>query len=303
MKRSMLARVRTYLEQRRALGYKLRIEGQMLLSFARYADRAGHRGPLTRKLALHWAALPKQATRPYRARRLEVVRVFARHQTAVEPATELPPRYVFGPAHGRRAPHLYSPAQILQLLRRAARLPGRLRPFTYNTLLGLLACTGLRISEALALEVADVDLAQGHILIRESKYHHSRWVPLHPTALVRLRRYDRRRRAIFPKAQHFFVSDRGQRFAYTTVRIVFRELARELKSAGARPLVRLHDLRHTFACRVLLRWQRSQRGAASRVAILSRYLGHSRVSDTYWYLTAVPEMLREAARHCESPGL
>lgn len=303
MKRTMLPRVRTYLEQRRALGYKLRIEGQMLLSFARYADRAGHRGPLTRKLALHWAGLPKQATRLYRARRLEVLRVFARHQTAVEPATELPPRYVFGPAHVRRAPHLYSPVQILQLLRRAARLPGRLRPFTYNTLLGLLACTGLRISEALALEVADVDLAQGHILVRESKYHHSRWVPLHPTALARLRRYDRRRRALFPKAQHFFVSDRGRRFAYTTVRIVFRELARELKSAGARPLVRLHDLRHTFACRVLLRWQRSQRGAASRVAILSRYLGHSRVSDTYWYLTAVPELLREAARHCESPGL
>ena len=114
MKRTMLARVRTYLEQRRALGYKLRIEGQMLLSFARYADRSGHRGPLTRKLALHWAALPQQATRLYRARRLEVLRVFARHQTAVEPATELPPRYVFGPAHVRRAPHIYRPAQILQ---------------------------------------------------------------------------------------------------------------------------------------------------------------------------------------------
>lgn len=303
MKRTMLAHVRAYLEQRRALGYKLRIEGQMLLSFARYADRSGHRGPLTRELALHWAALPRQATRLYWARRLELLRVFAQHQVAVEPATELPPRHVFGPAHCRRAPHLYSPEQILQLLRRAARLPGRLRPLTYETLLGLLACTGLRISEALALEVRDVDLAHGHILIRESKYHHSRWVSLHSTALAPLRRYDRRRRTLFPQAQHFFVSDRGSRFAYTTVRMVFRELAHGLKSAGARPWVRLHDLRHTFACRVLLHWQRSQRGAVDRIAILSRYLGHSRVRDTYWYLTAVPELLQEAARHCEAPGL
>jgi len=303
MKQTMCSRVRAYLEQRRALGYKLRIEGQMLLNFARYADRSGHRGPLTRKLALCWAALPSQATPLYRARRLEVVRVFARHQAASEPATEIPPRHVFGPAHCRRTPHVYSPSQILQILGRAARLPGRLRPVTYKTLLGLLACTGLRISEALALEVGDVDLVQGQILIRESKYHHSRWVPLHPTALAPLRHYDRRRRRLFPKAQHFFVSDRGQQFAYTTVRTTFRHLARELKSTGVRPQVRLHDLRHTFACRVLLHWQRTQRGATGRVVILSRYLGHLRVSDTYWYLTAVPELLQEAARHCESPCL
>jgi len=139
--------------------------------------------------------------------------------------------------------------------------------------LELLACTGLRISEALALEIGDVDLAQGILRIRESKYHHSRWVPLHPTALASLRRYDRRRRRLYPEAQHFFVSDRGRRFAYTTVRIVFRELARGLKSNGARPLVRLHDLRHTFACRVLLHWQHTARGAAGRTTILSRYLG------------------------------
>jgi integrase len=301
MKPTMRARVDAYLEQRRALGYKLRIEGQMLLSFARYADRSGHCGPMTRKLALHWAALPKKATQLYRARRLEVLRVFAQHHAAVEPAIEIPPRYVFGPAHARRSPHLYTSAQIHQLLRRAGRLPGRLRPFTYKTLLGLLACTGLRISEALALVVEDVDLLRGHILIRESKYHHSRWVPMHPTTLASLRRYDRRRRTLFPKAQHFFISDRGQRFAYTTVRVVFRELTRGLKSAGARPRVRLHDLRHSFACRVLRLWQRSQRGATGRMAILSRYLGHRRVSDTYWYLTAVPELLQEAARHCQSP--
>jgi len=303
MKTSMRARVESYLKHRRALGYQLRIDGQMLLNFARYADRSGHRGPLTRELALHWAALPKMANRLYWARRLEVVRIFARHQISIEPATEIPPRHVFGPAHRRQTPHLYSAAQLRQLLARAGRLPGRLRPLTYKTLVGLLACTGLRISEALALETRDVDLVQGCIHIRESKFHHRRLVPLHPTSLNRLRRYDRRRRTLFPGAQHFFISDRGRRFAYTTVRCVFRELARDVKSNGAHSLVRLHDLRHTFASRVLLRWQRSARGAADRMAILCRYLGHSRVTDTYWYLTATPELLNEAARRSEALGL
>lgn len=298
MKTTMRSQVEAYLKQRRAFGYRLRIEGQMLLNFARYADRSGHRGPLTPELALRWAALPKAASRLYRARRLEVVRVFAQYQAAVEPSTAIPPRYAFGPAHRRQTPHVYSTAQIRQLLLRASRLPGRLRASTYKTLLGLLACTGLRISEALALGAGDVDWTQNSILVRESKYHHSRWVPLHPTTLASLQRYERKRQNLFPNAQHFFVSDRGQRFAYTTVRMVFRDLAHGLDSNGARPLVRLHDLRHTFACRVLLRWQRGSRGMAGRMTILSRYLGHSRVTDTYWYLTATANLLTEAARRC-----
>jgi integrase len=299
MKTTMCSRVTAYLKHRRALGYRLRIEGQMLLNFARYADCSGHRGPLTRQLALRWAALPRTASRLYWARRLEVVRLFARHQAAFEPDTEIPPRHVFGPAHRRGTPHLYSAGQIRRLLIQAARLPGKLRPLTYKTLLGLLACTGLRISEALALQVGDVDLVHGHILILESKYHHRRWVPLHSTTLDALRHYDRRRRTIFPGAQHFFVSDRGRRYAYTTVRCTFRELACGMRSNGARPQVRLHDLRHSFACRVLLRWQNAASGASKRIAVLSRYLGHSRVTDTYWYLTATPKLLAAAARHSE----
>ncbi len=193
MKPTMYSRVEIYLQQRRALGYRLHTEGRMLLNFARYADRSGHRGPLTRALALRWAALPRTASRLYWARRLEVVRVFAQHQAAVEPATAIPPRHVFGPAHRRQTPHLYGARQVHQLLVRSTRLRGRLRPLSYRTLLGLLACTGLRISEALTLEVGDADLAQGHILVRDSKYHHRRWVPLHPTALAALRHYDRKR--------------------------------------------------------------------------------------------------------------
>jgi site-specific recombinase XerD len=298
----MLSRVRAYLEQRRALGYKLQTEGAMLLNFARAADAAGHRGPLTRALALRWAAQPLRADRLYHARRLEVLRVFAGHQVALEPATEIPPRHFFGPAHRRQTPHLYSSAQIHLLLRRAAQLQGRLRSLTYQTLIGLLACTGLRISEALALEAGGVDLIQRALLVRDSKYHQARWVPLHPTAVPPLRRYVQARARLYPVARHFFVSDRGERFAYSTVRGVFRELARELIPNSGRRQVRLHDLRHTFACQVLLRWQRSKKGAAGRVLILSRYLGHRQVRHTYWYLSATPELLRETARRFHPPA-
>ena len=300
MSRTMSARVNAYLESRRALGYKLVVEGQMLRNFARYADRSGHRGPLTRSVALRWATLAEGADRLYQARRLEVVRIFAKHQSGFEPSTEIPPTHVLGPAHRRNAPHLYSPTEIGLLLERATHLPGRIRPLTYQTLLGLLTCTGLRISEALALATGDVDLDRGVLTIRESKYHQSRLVPLHPTALKPLKRYAQRRQKLFPQAQHFIVSDRGRRFAYSTVRMVFRELTEGFVPNSKRANVRLHDLRHTFACRVLLGWQKSRRGAIGRVTILSRYLGHQRVSDTYWYLTATPELLTEAARHVVS---
>ncbi|HEY3855137.1 MAG TPA: tyrosine-type recombinase/integrase [Verrucomicrobiae bacterium] len=296
MKQTMTSRVTAYLVWRRALGYKLRIEGQMLENFALYADRSRHQGPLTRSLALCWAALPKGADQLYLARRLEVVRVFAKHQAVIEPATEVPARHVFGPAHRRNAPHLFSAKQISQLLRRADGLSGRLRPATYQTLLGLLACSGLRISEALRLEIGDVDLPGGVLAIRKTKYQQTRFVPLHSTAVKALCHYETLRKKLYPDAQHFFVSEGGQRFAYTTVRTMFRKLTEGFASNSARPHVRLHDLRHTFACRVLLRWQRTKQGASGRVAVLSRYLGHQRVTDTYWYLTATPDLLREAAK-------
>jgi integrase/recombinase XerD len=165
---------------------------------------------------------------------------------------------------------------------------------TYRTLLGLLAASGLRISEALALMVQDVDLDQGVLTIRFSKFEHTRLVPLHPSALSALRRYARKRASLFPRSQTFFVSDRGQRLQYGAVNRVFIGLSGDMIPANGRRRVRLHDLRHTFACRVLLRWQHSRRGAAGRVVILSRYLGHVHIRDTYWYLTAVPELLKQS---------
>lgn len=297
----MTSRVREYLRRRRALGYKLYREGRQLLNFARYADRSRHRGPLTAALALRWATRPQRVERAYHARRLNIVRVFARHQAMIEPQTQIPPRHVLGPDFRRKTPHLFTPGQLRQLLRRCRRLSGQLAPLTYRTLLGLLACTGLRISEALALTTQDVDLVQGVLTVRFSKLEHSRQVPLHASALPPLRRYARRRTALFPQAEMFFVSDRGQRLPYGAVNRAFGGLSHDLVPTNGRRRVRLHDLRHTFACRVLLRWQRRRRGVAARVVVLSRYLGHVHTRDTYWYLTAVPELLKQATAAVPPP--
>jgi integrase len=300
---TMQSRVRAYLAQRRALGYGLRIEGQLLLNFARFADRSGHCGPPTKDLMLRWATLPTQADPLYKARRLEIVGTFAKHQVMLEPLTELPPRHVLGPAHRRKPAHLFTAGQIYQLLARAGKKPGKLRSHTYRTLIGLLTCSGLRISEALALNLEDVDWEHGVLTIRESKYRLTRLVPLHPSALAALKRYDRKRQRFYHQARPFFLSEQGDRLAYSTVRTAFRKLTADMVPASGRRYVRLHDLRHTFACRVLLRWERSKGRALGRLAILSRYLGHAHVTDTYWYLTATPALLAEASRNFQLPPL
>jgi integrase len=229
---------------------------------------------------------------------LEIIRRFAKHLLLSEPKTQVAPRHLFGPAYRRNPPHLYSSAQIQQLLRRAARLKGRLRAHTFQCLVGLLACTGLRISEALRLKASDVDLNQLVVVVRESKGGKHRLVPLHPTAIPPLRAYVRRRQRLFPLAKHFFVSKRGTGLTYTMVRRTFLQLRTGIPHSRRPP--RVHDLRHTFACQVLQRWQASKRGAVHRLAILSRFLGHTQIRDTYWYFSAFPQLLAEALGHFES---
>ena len=290
----MVSKVRAYLRQRRALGFQLRSEGPQLLEFARYADARRHSGPLTAELAIQWACLPKAADPLWRARRLEIVRTFAKHLALIEPRTQIPPRHVLGPAHRRRSPHLYSAEELQHLLRRAGALAGRLQPRTWQTLVGLLACTGLRISEALRLRASDIDWEQRLLVVRESKYGKTRLVPLHPTALHPLREYARRRQKLFPFAESFFVSERGAALGRSRVGEIFSRLREGIPYTRRPP--RLHDLRHTMASRVLQRWQASRKGAVNRMLILSRFLGHSDVEDTYWYLTALPDLLAEAAQ-------
>jgi integrase len=292
---SMVARVKAYLVARRRLGYQLRIEGGELLRFARFADGAGHRGPVTTELALGWAQAAKTSTPLYRARRLETVRCFARYQAAIEPGTEIPPAKILGPAHRRTPPHIYSPGEIAKLLVLARRLASRsgFRARTYASLIGLLACSGLRISEALRLRRTDVDLEEGVLTVRETKFHKSRLVPLHPSATISIRAYVKRRDAANPQVSSaLFISEVGLSLPYSTVRTVFRNLVDQVvpRTLGRRQ-PRWHDLRHTFACRCLLRWYREGIDVHSRIAALSTYLGHVKVSDTYWYLTGIPELM------------
>lgn len=301
---SMLAKVGAYLVFRRGLGYQLRTEGRLLQQFAEFADAAKHRGPLTIDLALHWAQLPDGCDRLYCARRLEVVRCFARYLAVTEADTQVPPRGMLGPAHRRTTPYIYTETEVATLMARAELLSpsGGLRPSMYATLIGFLACAGLRISEALRLTRFDVDLDHGIVKIRETKFRKTRLVPVHPTSVSALRAYaDTRDRLVTdPQCDRFFVGGRGQALPYSTVRSVFRRLCDSLLTGDDRRRPRLHDLRHTFACRRVEEWYDAGAELGHAVSALSVYLGHAKVSDTYWYLTATPGLMARAAQRFES---
>jgi integrase len=303
---SMVRWARDYLAYRRDLGFQLRKREPLLLQFAEYADRAGHRGPLTTELAVRWARLPAHAAPRYWAIRLDVVRGFARYLAVVDPDTEIPPRGLLGPAYCRVTPHIYSEAEVSALLAAARRLPPRnsLRPHTYGALFGLLACTGLRGSEARHLTQADVAWEQNLLTIRATKFRKTRLVPLHPTATQALRAYAQVRDRFHPapRSEAFFVTRRGAPLPATAVQATFERLRDQLawspRSGTRAP--RIHDLRHTFACRRLLQWYKQGLAVDPLIDALATYLGHAGVSHTYWYLTGVPELLELAAARFES---
>lgn len=302
---TMVQLVEDYLAHRRKLGFQLQDAGHLLRQFAAYADRTGHRGPLTTELAVRWARLPQQSAPVYWARRLDLVRGFARYRAIFDPKTEIPPRGLLGPAYRRTTPHIYSEAEIAALLAAARQLaPGKgLRPHTFATRFGLLACTGLRLSEALKLTRSDVDWQRGLLIIRETKFRKSRFVPLHASALEALRTYARWREHFhpLPRTDACFVTVHGKRLCRPTVEGAFIQLRGELgwSSKGGRRAPRIHDLRHAFACRRLLQWYEQGVDVDHAVAALSTYLGHANVGNTYWYLTGVPELLELATARFE----
>lgn len=303
---SMIERVRQYLRDRRATGVRLRIEGQQLLSFACFADRRRLRGPLTVALALRWACASSRAGPVGRARRLEVIRPFARYLSIFDEQTEIPALGLLGPGHRRRSPYVYTAREISQLMAMAHCLqPAKgLRPITIATVLGLLASTGLRPSEAVALQDADVDFTVGVLAIRQTKFRKSRLVPLHPSATRALARYARVRNHHLHRAtaNAFFVVDSGRAVTLRQVQGAFVTLRRRLQwtaPRGRRP-PRLYDLRHTFACRRLQQWYAEKIDVHNAVATLATYLGHIKVSDTYWYLSATPELMALAAARFEA---
>lgn len=293
-----------YVAERRRLGFALRIDAGQLLGFARYVQETGHHGPLTPELVERWALLPGARPRRFPARRVDAVRPFMRHLTALGLATAVPARDGLGRSRVRPIHHIYTDDEIAALIAAARRLSPItvLRPMTYTTLFGLLAATGLRVSEALKLTREDVDLDAGVLTVRLTKFRKSRLVPLHPTATAALRDYARARDHAVPKpiASSFFSSARGAPLPYSTVRIVFRGLRKGLGWEDNNPRPRIHDLRHTFACRRLQLWYVDGADVAQGVAALATYLGHAKVSDTYWYLTGTPELLALAATRFEA---
>lgn len=294
-----------YLSLRRALGFKLYDDGLCLARFVDFAEAEGAVF-ITRDVAVRWATQPVRATPAHWASRLTMVRQFARYCSALDARTEIPPADLLPFRFRRKTPYIYSDQEIIRLLLAAKQLPSPtgLRAATYTTVFGLLAVTGMRISEPLALDRDDVDLERGALTICESKFGKSRWLPLHSTTRAALQRYVQRRDQVFPTVltTSFFVSERGTRLTQWAVRGTFVKLSHKIGLRGPQDHYgpRLHDLRHRFAVRTLLNWYHAGVDVEQRLPALAAYLGHAHVNDTYWYLSAIPELLALAAQRLES---
>ena len=293
--------VQQYLAVRRALGFQLRHETWFLPDFVAYLE-AHKRAVITTELALRWARQPANASPGWWAHRLSAVRQFARHHRASDPRTEIPPPDAIPYRQRRATAHLYRSDEVAALMREASRLERPLLASTYATILGLLAATGMRVSEALALDRDDIDFDRELLTIRSSKFGKSRHVPIHRTTVGALRGYARRRDRLRPhrRCPAFFLSSTGTRVIHQNFQHVFlRLLARTGldRAHGRRP--RIHDFRHTFAMTIVRDWHRAGADVERRLPLLSTYLGHVSPSTTYWYLTATPELLAAAGERAE----
>lgn len=310
---SLQAFVERYLTERRRLGFSSRTQAYALRSFARHVQAVGHLGPMTLEVMADWARCDSHASSdPHTwARRLKQLRSFMRWLQQFEPRTEVPDDAIFGRLPERQAPHIYSEQEIVDLLAAARQLgptPG-LRGIVFETLFGLLASTGMRISEALALTNADVDLKRGMLTIHLTKFGKSCQVPMHQSSVEALRHYRCMRDLAGVSAQDdapFFVSTRGRRrglpLGDRQVHRVFAELRARLgwRNRGTHHAPRIHDLRHTFVVRRIVLWQAQGVDIDRAMLSLSTYVGHAMVTNTYWYLSAVPELMALAAGRFES---
>lgn len=296
-----------FVAMRRGLGYRLERQTTYLRSFAAFVDRCGQDGPVPLALTVQWATATRSSDPHNPARRLAAVRGFLCHLAALDGATEVPPPGLLGPSHHRTPPHIYSDQEIASLLRAAGALSprGGLRPDCYVTLFALLASTGLRISEALALARDDVDLVEGILTVRAGKGGKSRLVPLHPSALEPLGAYAARRdRLAGSGPDAFFRTDRDEQLTYAAVRSTFIRLRRQLgwdrEGRARRP--RIHDLRHRMVVQRVLAWHVEGADVDAQLTALATYLGHGLVSDLYWYFSVTPELMSVVAERFQTFG-
>ena len=294
-----------YLAVRWAMGFKLHLAGRLLHRFVEFAEKQ-KTSFITAKLALEWATQPKDAQPAQWANRLGMVRNFARYHSTVDPRTEIPSAELLPYKYRRKPPYIYTDAEISKLIAAAKKLPSPrgLRAPTLSTLFGLLAITGMRMSEPINLDRKDVDLKNGILTIRQTKFDKSRLVPMHSSTVNKLRKYARLRDKLCPKPKSpsFFISGRGTRLTDWTVRRWFVILSHQIGFRGTDDSYgpRLHDLRHGFAIKTLLNWYKSGCDVENNMPILTTYLGHRHVADTYWYISATPELLQLATFRLEN---
>ena len=307
---NLRARVRQYLRERRRLGFQLRSMGHALHSFALHVDKLESPGPLTVEMMAEWARCDRAGSKDPRtwARRLKILRPFARWLQQFDPRTEVPDEAIFGRVGERLTPHIYSEQDLVDLLAVARHLRPGFRGATYEALFGLLAATGLRVSEAVLLRTGDVDLKTGMLTIQRTKFAKSRQVPLHSSTVAALRRYRRLRDPLieFTDDTAFFVGSRGRRRGHQLstrqVDRTFAQLRTQLAwpNRGAHSTPRVHDIRHSFIVRRMLAWHVEGIDIDQAMLALSTYVGHAMVTNTYWYLTAVPELMGLAAAKFEA---
>lgn len=295
-----------YIAVRRAFGTQLREPAKTLAQFVRFLEREGSE-LITTELAIRWACQPVGVQRATWARRLSMVRLFATWLSTFDPRIEVPPKGILRSGRRRRKPHIFTDQEIEQLMAEAARLRSRrgLRSRTFVTLIGLLVSTGLRPGEALALDVSDVDLRDGILSIRQTKFGKSRFVPIDDSTRTALDLYSRYRDSVYASSSEaaFFLSELGARLHPCATQETFATIScaigirapsgKNLRGRGPR----LQDFRHTFATRRLVEWYRSGVDVERELPKLSTYLGHVEVGRTYWYIQAIPELLQLATEH------
>ncbi len=297
MKKTLLNHIQEYLAYRRALGYRLEVDEKILRAFARFASKRRYAGPLNRSWAEEFAAEPKDVNPAYHAIRLRILHDFARYWTAYDSRVEVPVQRIAYGGYCRAEPRIYTDEEI-HMLMAAARtshvdqgIPGE----THATIIGLMACSGIRTGEAAALRQRDVDWDQSLLRVRQSKGRPLRLVPLHDTAMAALESFAELRDEQFPRpaSDHFFLNKYGRAMTAKSISATFYHV--RFRSGISMPLrsraPRIYDLRHTFACNCLQRWLREGVDLSRSMHTLATYLGHENLDETYWYLSGIPALL------------
>lgn len=284
-------RVQEYLRLRRALGFRLEHEGYILPQFAGYLEQHGA-ATVTAEHAIAWAQLPRGVHPVTWTHRLTAVRGFATWLRTIDPAAEIPPKGVF-PGQGKRpVPFIFSDEDLAAMVAGCAGLRPAMRAASCTALFGLIAVTGVRIGEALTIPAGGIDLDAGLLPVAPAKSRCQRILPLHPTTVAALADYDALRTRSFPRAATFFVSEKGTPL---TRRMALTSFRSACAAAGIPGRPRIHDVRHSLAVNTLLEWYRSGQDVAAQMPALSGYLGHTTPEGTYWYISAVPELMQLAA--------